>query len=65
MRQICIRVYAIIDHAMGFNIYEFAKKVWIENKAKGNLIRGSLPYRKNESMRSVPNLKFIFEDIIK
>lgn len=46
-------------------IYEFAKKVWIENKAKGKLVKGSLPYRKNESMRSVPNLKFIFEDTIK
>ena len=47
------------------SIYEFAKKVWIEKKAKGKLIKGSLPYRKNESMRSVPNLKFIFEDTIK
>ena len=47
------------------SIYEFAKKVWIKNKAKGKLIRGSLPYRKNESMRSVPNLKLIFEDSIK
>ena len=47
------------------SIYEFAKKVWIENKAKGKLIKGTLPYRKNESMRSVPNLKFIFEDTIK
>ena len=46
------------------SIYEFAKKIWIENKAKGKLIKGSLPYRKNELMRSVPNLKFIFEDII-
>ena len=47
------------------SIYEFAKKVWIEKKAKGKLIKGALPYRKNESMRSVPNLKLIFEDSIK
>ena len=47
------------------SIYEFAKKVWIEKKAKGKLIKGTLPYRKNESMRCIPNLKLIFEDNIK
>tara|TARA_Y200000002_G_scaffold263402_1_gene218692 strand:+ start:2125 stop:3003 length:879 start_codon:yes stop_codon:yes gene_type:complete len=46
-------------------IYEFAKKIWLDNNAKGKLIKGSLPYRKNESMRSIPNLKVIYEDTVK
>ncbi|WP_320664624.1 NAD-dependent epimerase/dehydratase family protein [Prochlorococcus sp. MIT 1223] len=46
------------------SVYEFAKKVWLEKSAKGKIIKGALPYRKNEPMKCIPDLKLIFEDIV-
>jgi nucleoside-diphosphate-sugar epimerase len=35
------------------SIREFAESIWLEEKAKGNLIIGAIPYRANETMRYV------------
>lgn len=35
---------------------DFAEKWWVKFKAKGKLLIGSIPYRKNEIMRYVPEL---------
>ena len=37
-------------------IREFAEKIWSENKAKGKLLIGSIPYRDGEVMRYVPDI---------
>ena len=37
-------------------IREFAEKIWFENKAKGKLLIGALPYREREVMRYVPDI---------
>ena len=39
------------------SILDFSKKVWIKEKAKGILIPGAIPYRKNEVMRYTPCLE--------
>ena len=38
------------------SIKDFASKIWSENKAKGELLFGKVPYRKREIMRYVPKL---------
>ena len=45
-----------IGSGNNLSIKDFASKIWAQNKAKGKLIFGKVPYRKREIMRYVPQL---------
>ena len=53
-----------IGSGKNLSLKKFAKKLWHDFDAKGHLKIGTLPYRKNEIMRYVPELKesFIISD---
>jgi nucleoside-diphosphate-sugar epimerase len=38
------------------SVYQFAQSVWLSFDAKGQLLKGALPYRQGELMRFVPDL---------
>ena len=44
------------------SLREFVEKHWTNSKAEGKLMFGALPYRKNEVMRYVPDIKFTLKE---
>ena len=50
-------LFSNIGSGKPMSILEFSKMWWRRWNAPGNLLVGSLPYRENEVMRYVPEIK--------